>query len=390
MKPGLNGSRRAAFVAFGAFSGINQSVYEALRRRLPGYELVWIDPGMSTRRGQLDALRQLAWAAAEFGPETGFDPVDWKIRRRWTTRVFERRSREARAQVSQGRYRFSVQMQSHYDASVPGLPHFVYSDNTLLANRHYTDTSALLGRPMRRPGELPVTPRWLELERNLYRNAVTTFTMSRNVHRSLIEDYGCREDQAAIALAGCNARIATDFQNNYGSANIVFVGVDWERKGGPQLVEAFRHVRTRFPNATLTVVGCTPSVTEPGVTIVGRIPFDEVWRYYTKASVFAMPTRYEPFGIVFLEAMAHRLPIVATNLAAIPDFVTHGENGFLIEPDDVESLATHLTSLIGNPDLCRTMGERGASVARRYTWDHTADIMASEIERRLLTPLHAP
>lgn len=380
---GGDGSRRVAYVAFGAFSGINQSVYDALVRNMPGYEIEWLDPGKGVRRGRLDGLAQLAWAAGEFAPATGFDFEDWRIRRSWTTKLFERRSREARALVSRGAYRFSIQMQSHYDAGVPGLPHFVYSDNTLLANRHYADTSSLLGRPMRRPGELPVTERWLDRERALYRNAAATFTMSRNVRRSLIEDYGCREDQAAIAGAGCNAKVATGFENHYEDANIVFVGVDWERKGGPQLVEALRRVRGRIPHATLTVVGCSPAVDEPGVTIAGKVPFSEVWRYYTKAGVFCMPTRYEPFGIVFLEAMMHRLPVVATNLAAIPDFVTHGENGFLVHPDDVEGLAGHLVQLLGNPALCREMGARSYEVARNYTWDRTASVMAAEIGKRV-------
>jgi len=96
-----------------------------------------------------------------------------------------------------------------------------------------------------------------------------------------------------------------------------------------------------------------------------------------------MPTRLEPFGIVYVEAMAHKMPIVATNVAAIPDFVTNGENGFLLELHDIEGLADALVKLLRDPELCRRMGERSYAVSRTYTWDNTGEIMRNTIEQVL-------
>ena len=66
-----------------------------------------------------------------------------------------------------------------------------------------------------------------------------------------------------------------------------------------------------------------------------------------------MPTWREPFGIVFVEAMAHALPIVSTRVAALPELVVEGESGFLVEPGDAARLADRLVTLLTNAELRR-------------------------------------
>jgi glycosyltransferase involved in cell wall biosynthesis len=79
--------------------------------------------------------------------------------------------------------------------------------------------------------------------------------------------------------------------------------------------------------------------------------------------------------------MAHKLPIVATNVAAIPDFVTNGENGFLVSPGDIQGLTEGLVRVLSSPELCRQMGERSHAVSQTYTWDNSAAIMREVIQR---------
>ena len=144
---------------------------------------------------------------------------------------------------------------------------------------------------------------------------------------------------------------------------ILFVGVDWERKGGPVLLEAFRRVRRTHPTAELIIVGCSPEVSLAGCRVVGRVPLEDVANFYRSASVFCLPTTVEPFGFVFLEAFSHGLPIVATNIGAIPDFVQNGRSGYLVDSNDVEQLANRLGELLGDPDRCATFGARGRALA---------------------------
>jgi glycosyltransferase involved in cell wall biosynthesis len=87
---------------------------------------------------------------------------------------------------------------------------------------------------------------------------------------------------------------------------------------------------------------------------------------------------------VFLEAFSHGLPIVATNIGAIPDFVQNGRSGYLVDSNDVEQLANRLGELLGDPDRCATFGARGrALVSDRYTWSSTAERIARHIEPHL-------
>jgi glycosyltransferase involved in cell wall biosynthesis len=104
--------------------------------------------------------------------------------------------------------------------------------------------------------------------------------------------------------------------------------------------------------------------------IVGRVPVEAVNQYYAAASIFCMPTHHEPFGIAFIEALSHALPIVATDIGAIPDFVVPGKNGYLIKPGDVRALAGALSDLLGHPQRCRDFGAASYQIAKdRYTWE---------------------
>jgi glycosyltransferase involved in cell wall biosynthesis len=95
-----------------------------------------------------------------------------------------------------------------------------------------------------------------------------------------------------------------------------------------------------------------------------------------------MPSRLEPFGIAWLEAMATGLPTVGLNLGAAPDFIRPGQTGILVEPDDIQGLARALIDLLSHPAKCRELGEGGrAMVASEYTWEQTCEAVADRIAR---------
>jgi glycosyltransferase involved in cell wall biosynthesis len=259
-------------------------------------------------------------------------------------------------------YAFSFQTQSLYDCSTPGLPHFIYSDHSHLANLMYPAFS-----------RTELFPRdWIDLERETYNRARHIFVMSEHVRRSLVDQYGCDPQRTAAVGGGSNVDpTPVPLQNDeYRNQTIVFVGVDWERKGGPTLIEAFQRVRTRFPNARLVIIGTSPVVREPGIEILGRVPREEVKARLARASIFCMPTRIEPFGVAVVEAFFHELPVVATNIGAMPGLVCDGENGRLVPPDDPQALAEALIELLSDPEKCRRFGQAGRElVSKRYSWE---------------------
>jgi glycosyltransferase involved in cell wall biosynthesis len=202
----------------------------------------------------------------------------------------------------------------------------------------------------------------------------------------LVEEYGCKPERivCAYVFSISDPNHPKPNVEKYSSKNILFVGIDWERKGGPDLVEAFRSVLRVHPDARLTIVGCTPRIDLPNCTVVGRIPIDQVSQHYSQAAVFCMPTKAEPFGIVFVEAMMRRLPIVSTNIGALPDIVSHGINGYLVKTGDSVELAKHLTDLVGNPTLCKHMGESSyRKASERYTRQNVGATLKRNIERVL-------
>jgi glycosyltransferase involved in cell wall biosynthesis len=109
-----------------------------------------------------------------------------------------------------------------------------------------------------------------------------------------------------------------------------------------------------------------------------------VEKYYCRASIFCLPTRLEPFGIVFLEAFAHKLPVVATRIGAIPDFVIPGESGYLVEPGEIDGLAQALNQLLGDPEKCRTWGRKGYEIVQEnYTWEKVGQRLHETISMAL-------
>ena len=148
--------------------------------------------------------------------------------------MFRWMSRRARDWALANDFDWTIQIQSLFDARAPGTPHFVYTDHTHLANLDYPDFDP---RALRCSG-------WLALERALYREARGVFTRSAHVTASLVDRYGCDPARVVCVGAGANARIPSlPVERSAEGQDILFVGVDWERKGGPDLLAAFERLR---------------------------------------------------------------------------------------------------------------------------------------------------
>ena len=106
------------------------------------------------------------------------------------------------------------------------------------------------------------------------------------------------------------------------------------------------------------------------VEFVGHVGVERLLRSYRDCAVFAMPSSGEGFGIVFVEAMAFGKPVVAANRGGAPEVVIDGKTGFLVEPDDVDTLAHRLVQLLSDEALRATQGAAARErVAACYTFD---------------------
>ena len=123
------------------------------------------------------------------------------------------------------------------------------------------------------------------------------------------------------------------------------------------------------------------------VEIVGRVPIERLVTLYRRAAVVAVPSRYEGFGLPAAEAMACGTPVVATRAGALPEVVTTGGGGLLVERDDPEALAKGLARLLEQPEARARLGARGrAGIEQAYAWPRiaaaTAEIYSEAIAER--------
>ncbi len=223
----------------------------------------------------------------------------------------------------------------------------------------------------------------VERERSVYHRVARVFTFSDYLRRSFQDDFEVPAARVETVYAGANldlGRIRPRTAVPQGPPAILFVGRQWERKGGPAVVSAFRKVRQSLPEATLRIVGCSPDLgDEPGVEVIGRIMKDEpggeekLARLYETSDVFCMPSRFEPFGIVFVEAMLHGLPCIGTDRFAMPEIIADGKTGWLVPEDDIGALSDCLTTALSDRAKSLAMGQQGLIRAREcFTWSAVA------------------
>jgi len=163
---------------------------------------------------------------------------------------------------------------------------------------------------------------------------------------------------------------------------VLYVGSDWRRKGGDVLVDAFRRVRSERPDARLQIVGTEEPAAEDGVEVLGFLrDRDRLADLYARASVFCLPSRFEPYGLVAVEAMAHELPCVVTP-GALAEVVLDGETGIVVPQEDPVALAGALSRLLDDPPYARRLGVDARSrVEEQLTWDAVVERMTPGLER---------
>jgi glycosyltransferase involved in cell wall biosynthesis len=147
---------------------------------------------------------------------------------------------------------------------------------------------------------------------------------------------------------------------------ILFVGADFERKGGQHVLQAFQ----KLPHGAAELVLVTRSqVPEtPGVRAVHGLQPNSpaLISLYQSSDVFVFPSRAEAFGIAAVEASAAGLPVIASGVGGLKDIVDAGKTGLIVSPDDPEELLHALTSLIDDPEQRETMGRAARNRAVQY------------------------
>ncbi|MBF8288179.1 MAG: glycosyl transferase, group 1, partial [Candidatus Rokubacteria bacterium] len=168
-----------------------------------------------------------------------------------------------------------------------------------------------------------------------------------------------------------------------GGPTILCVARMYPRKRVGDLLAAAALLRSRIPGARVRIVGKGPKWADAvrvhatlglgeTVTLLGDVSRDRLAEEYVSADIFCLPSVQESFGIVFLEAMAAGLPVVACRAAAIPEVVEDGVTGLLVPPRDPAGLARALEALAVDPERARAMGAAGRLAVAAYVPERVA------------------
>lgn len=180
--------------------------------------------------------------------------------------------------------------------------------------------------------------------------------------------------------------VGADLRARLGLADrpvVVCVSRLMPRKGQDTLVRALPIVQQSVPDVALLLVGGGPLRARleraDGVAVTGSVPHDELPAYYGCGDVFAMPCRtrlggidVEGLGIVYLEAAACGLPVIAGRSGGAPDAVRNGETGVVVDGESVNAVAAAIVGLLSDRARATAMGERGrAWVTEEWSWNRS-------------------
>lgn len=311
--------------------------------------------------------------------------TEWKRRYHLNTFLFNHMSKKIDKQLSLRISEFNVLLQvgAWYNFST-----YAFSKDKVLCSYHDGNLATQIKRT-NSPYlfEKRYIKRAFNFEKSLYHSMDLIFPMSEWLRKSFIEDFECDPDKVITVGAGINLEYVPEIEHkDYSRPNILFIGVDFERKGGKTLLEAFRKVKREIPEATLTIIGPELKGLPDDVTSFGRIRKNlaDGERFlhdaYFEASLFVMPSYYEPFGIAFAEAMAHKLPCIGTDTCAMPEIIEHEKTGFIVPVGDSCNLADRILELLKNDILCKQFGNTGYDkYLKQFTWERVAKNIINSI-----------
>lgn len=248
------------------------------------------------------------------------------------------------------------------------------------ATAHVTLATELLA------AEAEKHPEWADTIGNLYfpgwyrrrlerepHEADLCIAASRFTRQSLLQVGVAAGRIKMLPLAADVRAFAPTRRSREGAFRILFVGGIGQRKGIKYLLDAFRLLRGRDLELVLVgpLLGSGKALRayQGDYSYKGKLETQDLIRTMGECHVLVLPSVFEGFGLVIPEAMATGMPVIASTHTAAPEIITDGENGFVLEPDDVEGLAAKLDWLAVHRDEAARMGLAAAGRAQDYSWE---------------------
>jgi UDP-glucose:(heptosyl)LPS alpha-1,3-glucosyltransferase len=235
------------------------------------------------------------------------------------------------------------------------------------------------------------------VERVIFRSSKKLWAVSNLVKEVLVKEYNIIEDKVFVLHNGVDTeryRPLDEYERmklreKLGIANnvklLIFVGADPYRKGFHRILHALKKLGAYQNNYILYAIGFNPNnnilslATDINVKFLGKISEEDLIRYYQVSDLLLLPSYYDPFPLVVLEAMACGVIPIVTPMVGASEIIIHGENGFIaINEEDLMNTLLEISSY----DL-EKLRKNAIATAHKYTWLNIAKLLLNRIEKSI-------
>lgn len=203
----------------------------------------------------------------------------------------------------------------------------------------------------------------IELDKKAFQKSSHCMLASDWNKNSAVNDYGVDASKISVVPCGANLDIVpVSGQINLkttGNCNLLFLGVEWDRKGGDIALETFRHLKQDGVNPRLHIIGCVPPydlTEEKGIIVIPFLDknkegdFQQLHAIFLQTDFLLLPTRAECAGVVFSEASAYGIPSITTDTGGVTTYVKNGVNGYSLPYSARgDEYATRIQSILADP-----------------------------------------
>lgn len=306
-----------------------------------------------------------AWACGRYG-ERQYSP---ELGKDYAKKLFEKVKSKTNFNFD-----YSIQMAGHPIINYPH-PSFLIVDFIPFFDLSVMDTV-----------HFPYVTKTYERDQDfLYYNATGIITYTPVQRYMLINWLKLDPCKVTSICSGVTGFVPQSHKKVY-SKNILWVGADFDRKGGADVIEAYLQLKNIDPEYTLTLVGIDRDYSDiEGVNVYPFMTndFKQLNALYDEAGVLVMPSYKENLGLVYLEAMAHKTPVIVTTRGGFAEIIRRTGGGIIVKPGCVSELVDGIKNIL-NPSKFNSYAEQAYHFAtHNATWDIAASRMVDAMDRWL-------
>lgn len=258
-----------------------------------------------------------------------------------------------------------------------GMPTYIYQDLSVAYVKFMSDSDPSI---FQLSGFGNIDKRFInnryQLQMDYYNHCKGIFTMGKWLEKDLIERCGISASKVHHIGGGINVdKDLINPQNKTGN-KILFIGRDFKRKGGYLVYDAFKKLKKDIPDLELYVAGPqTDPIKSPvnGYYYLGNCTHKELSDLFNKCDIFCMPSYFEAYGLVFIEALTYGLPCIGRNAYEMPYFIEDNETGYLLKHNDASELSSLIADLLKNDRIKRNVLEKKDWYLKEYSWETVAN-----------------